>query len=53
MIEPRPDPLAGSVALLLYHLERCDICREIGLRYCSEIENIAAVVRDDRRQLAS
>lgn len=51
--ESRPDELGRSTSLLPHHLATCDICQQLGARYCDDIENIIAVVRQERLQSRS
>ena len=45
--------LVGSSAQLVVHLSRCEICREAGIRYCEEVEELMEVVRADRDPITS
>lgn len=45
------DRLASSTAHLLVHVASCQICREAGSRYCSELDELASIVREDRREV--
>jgi hypothetical protein len=43
--------VAGSAAHLIHHLATCDVCQLAGTRWCSEIDELAAIVRADRGPL--
>jgi hypothetical protein len=45
--------LVASVAALLSHLQECEICREVGVAYCSVLNHLAHTVRNDRRHLVT
>ena len=45
--------LVASVAALLSHLQECEICREVGVAYCSALNHRAHTVRNDRRHLVA
>jgi len=43
--------LVTSTAALLTHLQECEICREVGVAHCSIVDQLAHIVRSDRRHL--
>lgn len=43
--------LLGSTHALIAHLDHCDVCREAGIRYCTEVRDLCAITQSDRRDL--